>query len=275
MKKLLATTLGILLLNAVLTAQDGTTGTTISNGSTTTAMTPKKVNIILGNGYKIGNFTSTYGSSQSNEGDYKGSYFSVGFPININFRKFIGFTVTPGLFSVNTEVKNPFLTSPQYNDGRKRLWQYDLMGINLPVGLKINLLKDFLYKGELSLVGGASINLLLKARDENGDMFGGNPAYAEYGYLADDQKQGIGYFGGIQFSKNSGLLTIRYENLGLNNYTKSIDGTSSNIEQVTMKNTSITVSYAILFGATKRIKMINQIRAKEGLQPLSEKRGIF
>jgi hypothetical protein len=258
-----------------LSAQDGTTGTTVKTDATTSTFTPKKVNVILGNGYKIGSFTSTYGSNQLNEGDYKGMYFSVGFPININFRKYIGFTITPGIFSVNTEVKVPN-SSPTYNDGDKRLWQFDLQGLNLPIGIKINLLKDFLYKGELSLVGGVNFNMILKARDENGDMSDGNPSYAEYGYFTDENKNGMGYFGGIQFSKNSGLLTIRWEDLGLNTYTQSLDGTSSNINTaVPMKNTAISISYAILFGATKRIKTINQLRAKEGLQPLTEKRGIF
>jgi hypothetical protein len=42
-----------------------------------------------------------------------------------------------------------------------------------------------------------------------------------------------------------------------------------------MKNTSFTISYAILFGAAKRIKRTNEILKGEGKQPLSEKRGIF
>ena len=93
-------------------------------------------------------------------------------------------------------------------------------------------------------------------------MLTGTPAYAYYGFLGPEEKTGIGYFGGIQFSKNSGLLTIRYEDMGLKQYT--VNRTSpynlpQNETKVGMKNTSFTISYAILFGAAKRIKRTNEI----------------
>lgn len=279
MKKLLATALCILSFTAVLTAQDGTTGTTVKTdaGNAPAKNKYKSINVIAGNGYKLGFFNSTYGSNQANEGKYKGSLFSVGFPINVNMRKVIGFTFTPGLFTVNSEVKNPNYSSG-YGSASTQFWQFDMFGFNLPAGIKINLLGDYLAKGEFSLVGGANLNYLLKARDEKADMLTGTPAFPDYGYLGPDEKFGLGYFGGIQFSKNSGLLTIRYENMGLNNYvqnTVSPYDNPANEIKVPMKNTNITISYAILFGAAKRIKRTNEILVGEGKQPLSEKRGIF
>lgn len=279
MKKLLATTLSTLALISVLSAQDGTTGTTVKTdaGNTASRNKYKKVTVIAGNGYKLGFFNSTYGSNQLNEGDYKGSLFSVGFPINVNLRKVVGFTFTPGLFTVNSEVKDPDYTA-SYGSRSTQFWQFDMFGFNLPAGIKINLLGDYLAKGEFSLVGGANLNYILKARDEKADMLTGTPAYPGYGYLGPDEKFGIGYFGGIQFSKNSGLLTIRYENMGLNNYiqnTVSPWTNPANEIKVPMKNTVFTISYAILFGAAKRIKRTNEILVGEGKQPLSEKRGIF
>ncbi len=278
MKKLIATISFTVLALTTICAQDGTTGTTVKTANSgPSKSSSKKINVIAGNGYKLGFFTSTYGSNQNEEGDYKGSLFSIGFPININMRKFIGLTITPGLFTVNTEAKNKDYDF-SYNSQDKQFYQFDMFGVNLPVGLKINLLGDYLAKGEFSLVGGANLNLILKARDENADMLTGTPAYAYYGFLGPEEKTGIGYFGGIQFSKNSGLLTIRYEDMGLKQYT--VNRTSpynlpQNETKVGMKNTSFTISYAILFGAAKRIKRTNEILKGEGKQPLSEKRGIF
>lgn len=278
MKKITATISLSLLTIVSVCGQDGTTGTTVkTDNSGPSKSNFKKINVIAGNGYKLGFFTSTYGSNQIDEGDYKGSLFSIGFPININMRKFIGLTLTPGLFTVNTEAKNNDYDF-SYGSGDKQFYQFDMFGINLPVGLKINLLGDYLAKGEFSLVGGVNLNLILKARDENADMLTGTPAYPYYGFLGPEEKTGMGYFGGIQFSKNSGLLTIRYEDMGLNQYT--VNRTSpynlpQNETKVNMKNSSFTISYAILFGAAKRIKRTNEILKGEGKQPLSEKRGIF
>jgi hypothetical protein len=278
MKKITATISLSLLTMVSVCAQDGTTGTTVkTDNSGPSKSNFKKINVIAGNGYKLGFFTSTYGSNQLEEGDYKGSLFSVGFPINVNFRKYLGFTFTPGLFTVNSEVKNPSYTA-SYGNSQTQFFQFDMFGFNLPAGVKINLMGDYLAKGEFSLVGGVNLTYLLKARDESADMLTGTPAYPSYGYLGPDEKFGMGYFGGIQFSKNSGLLTIRYEDMGLNNYNQNYQSPytdPSKVDKVAMKNTVFTISYAILFGAAKRIKRTNEILKGEGKQPLSEKRGIF